>query len=525
VWIAEQRKEAEAQKTKELAKQIQQEREEEELEKISGKKGPKLDRGIDWMYQGSTGELAKEDSERKAEEFLLGKEFVGDGATQGDFDNGDQDQGINTVLRQQEAHAAVDQGDAAASSSAFANEPSVKDRNEDFRMRVEDPMFMVSQKQHEKEVRHDKTKALYERVVGYHEDGNGGDKPNNEEDRVLKKKKASKKEKKRHKKQKTSKSSKHNRDHEDDSDDSCSGDDTRRRQERHRQRSRSPNLDRHRSKRHKRSPSYDRHRSRSDEDEDSRHIRRDRHRSHRGDEDRYSKRSRHDHHDREEVSSSRGRRSSRRDRSDSEDDHKDSRRTRRQHDDDDDDDRRRHHDDRDHKRHHDDKHREHHDRRHSRNEDRTQHGHHHSKPAAGESPAHTPKKEGYGLKGASVTVDRGNLGPSRDLLAKKRDEREAERRKIRETASSRGQRTAAERAKALEEMQANARKREESRSKGHDSKKYDDEGEPSPRKGADASFLKDITRQTHGIGEGSQTLASRVAQNRHTNQRLHDSFF
>ena len=108
--MAEQRKQAEAQKTQELAKQIQQEREQEELEKISGKKGPKLDRGIDWMYQGPTGELAKEDSERKAEEFLLGKEFVGEGATQGDFDNGDQDQGINTVLRQQEAAAvAADQ--------------------------------------------------------------------------------------------------------------------------------------------------------------------------------------------------------------------------------------------------------------------------------------------------------------------------------------------------------------------------------------------------------------------------------
>jgi hypothetical protein len=524
VWVAEQRKDAEDQKTKELAKQIQQEREEEEMEKISGKKGSRLDRGIDWMYQGKTGELAKEDAERKAEEFLLGKEFVGDGATQGDFDNGDQDQGINTVLKQQEEHAA--QQDAAASSSAFANEPSVKDRNEDFRMRVEDPMFMVAQKQREKEVRHDNTKALYERVVGYHEHDKGDGKPNKEEDHVHKKEKKAKKEKKRHKKHK--KSSKRNRDHKDDSGDSYSEDDSKRRHEQcHLRRSRSPSLDRNRSKRHKRSPSYDRRRSpRSDEGKDSRYDRRDRHQNHR-DEDRQPKRSRH-HHGREEESSSRDKRLNHVDRSDGKDDYKDSRRSRRY---DDDDDRRRYHDDRDHKRHHDDRYRDHHhhhDRRNSRDEDRTQrrtenNGHHQSKPAPGESPAQAPQKEGYGLKGASVTVDRTNLGPSRDLLLKKLDEREAERRRIRDTASSRRQRTEAERARDLEEMQANARKREESRSKGQNKKYDDDEGEPVPRRG-DASFLKDITRQTHGIGEGGQTLSSRVAQNRHTNQRLHDSF-
>ena len=169
VWVAEQRKEAEAQKTKELAKQIQQEREQEELDKISGKKSGRLDRGIDWMYQGGGGALAKEDAERKAEEFLLGKEYVGEGATQGDFDNGDQDQGIHSVLKQDGPdHSSEPSISAAAPLSAASNqasssmmEPSVKDRNEDFRMRLEDPMFLVNQKQHEKEVQHQKTKICH----------------------------------------------------------------------------------------------------------------------------------------------------------------------------------------------------------------------------------------------------------------------------------------------------------------------------------------------------------------------------
>lgn len=129
------------------------------------------------------------------------------------------------------------------------------------------------------------------------------------------------------------------------------------------------------------------------------------------------------------------------------------------------------------------------------------------------------------MKGASVTVDPNDLGPNRDLLQKKRDEREAERLKIRESASARRPRTEAERAKALEEMQANARKREESRSSGP-KKMYDDheENDAMASKG-EAAFIKDVTRQTYGIaGESGQSLSSRVAQNRHTNQRMTDSF-
>lgn len=478
--MAEQRSEAEAQKTKELAKQIQQEREQEELEKISGKKGPKLDRGIDWMYQGTTGELAKEDAERKAEEFLLGKEYVPEGATHGDFDNGDQDQGINSILNKQEEPV-------KAASTVLDLEPSVKDRNEDFRLRVEDPMFFVSQKQREKVIQHDKTKALYERVVGYEED----------EHRVKTKsarETTTTNERKRQKKHKKSKSRKRDRDNDHDSDSRSSDDNSA---HRHRRRSRDNGLSR--SKRYKRSSSNDRDVAHgSHDDRDSRKDR---------GEQRY----------REDTRSSRQRRYE----SDSDNDGKDSKANSRRHDNhprnecgNRDHDRRR----RDDERYRDDHHRHSHQ----------SYDKHDRRPYSSKSPSpnrHEKKKEGYGLKGASVTVDPNDLGPSRDLLQKKRDEREAERRKIRESASTRRPRTEAERARALEEMQANARKREETRSSG-DKKLYDDDedGEPRASKGH-AGFIKDVTRQSYGIdGEGGPSLSSRVAQNRHTNQRMSDSF-
>lgn len=519
VWMAEQRKEAEAQKTRELAKQIQQEREQEELDKISGAKGSKLDRGIDWMYQGGRGELAKEDAEREAEDFLLGKEYVGEGATAGDFDGGDLDQGINNVLSNKQEESAVPETETGGANNVLANEPSVKDKNEGFRLRVEDPMFMVSQKQREKEVKYDKTKALYERVVGYHNDEENAD------DMKYHKKK-SKKEKKRHRKQRKEKSSKRDRDYDSESEENESrsedGDRHRYRSSRHR---RSPSSDRrHRNKRQKRSRCYDRHR-RSYEDgvDDSRYDRR---------RDRYDPSSRREegrdgtsrgkrkYLDDQEVSA-RSRHSSRRFRGGSEDEC--GRSQRGLYDDDhrrdgygDRDDSRRRSDDRQHMERHESSYfgKEEHTPRYS--DER------HSKPAAVPSPSHKngEKKDGYGLKGGSVTVDRQNLGPNRELLQTKREEREAERRRIRETASKRRQRTDEERQRALEEMQANAKKREEARSRGGQRK---DEEDYRPRS-RDASFLKDITRQSHGIGDGVQSLSSRVAQNRHTNQRLHDSF-
>ena len=466
VWMAEQRKEAEANKTKELAKQIQQEREREELDRISGKKTV-MDRGIDWMYQGSAaGDLAKKDAEKRAEEFLMGKEYVGEGATQGDFDDGDQKQGIHNVV----AHAAAAQPEEQ--NDEWYNEPSVKDRNENFRLRVEDPMFLVSRQEQEKINKHQQTKALYERVVGHVEsDSDGG------ED------KGRRKEKKRHKKKRSKRD-----------------DDIDRKSRRRRRHSRSRSNER-RHKHRRRERSYSRSRSRSrGEDSPGRRHKDDRRRD-----DKYSRY-------REEKSRRRDYDNDRRDNHRRRDygDHRhrstegsEERYHRRR-----DEDRRNRSDDRGH------------------HEKERSHHHEYERESQHEKEYLRMKKDGYGLKGATTsTVNKNDLGPSKELLLKKRDEREAERRRIRETASKRRTKNDEDRARALQEMQADSRQRDETM-KLHAAyrRKPDEDDDEAPTKGK-ASFLDDITKQTHGIsGDGSASLSARVAQNRHTNQRLHDSF-
>ena len=155
VWIAEQRKEAEVQKTKELAKQIQMEREQDELDALAGKKT--LDRGIHWMYEGQNkeSEIAKEDEAKKAEEFLLGKEYVPEGAPKGDLDDGAANEGVNAVV-------------AAASEKKDESYygPTVAERNEAFRVQLEDPMFAVSKQYYDRKQEHERKKELYEKVTG-----------------------------------------------------------------------------------------------------------------------------------------------------------------------------------------------------------------------------------------------------------------------------------------------------------------------------------------------------------------------
>ena len=494
VWVAEQKKEAETNKTKELAKQIQQEREQDELDRISGKKTV-MDRGIDWMYQGgTTGDLAKEDAERKAEEFLMGKEFVAQGSARGDFDDGEQDKGINNVVAQPAA-AAPEPDDQPNPYE----EASVKDRNESFRLRVEDPMFMVQQQQRDKEKKAERNKALYERVVGPTD--------NIEEDR-----KKSKKEKKRESKR----SSRRDEDDRKSRRRSRSRSNERKHKHRRRERSRSKSDSRSRSDTRDHHADNDRHGSKRHihhRDEDS-HKRRD-------DEDRSRRRRNHDdkghhsrrHHDSDDEDRSRKRRA---------DDDKD--RSARRHDHDD--------GDRNYKRCDSDHHHNHHhpDRRRDDDKDLKRDGdhrdhkrHHDDGDRVRHSGRAVDKREGYGLKGnATSSINHNDLGPNKDLLRKKREERDAERRRIRETASSRHRSTDQERQKALQEMQADARRREEvmHRHASHRKEHSDDEAPSS----AKASFLHDMTQKTHGISGDGPSLSSRVAQNRHTNQRRHDSF-
>lgn len=192
VWIAEQKKEQELAKASELAREIQQERDAEELNRIAGKNITVKDRGINWMYQGSKTdiEIAKQDAAKRAEGFLLGKEFVGHSAVQGELHDDNLKGSIHNAVHETNVirnsndngkfHGGCDGGrngqnrgecDNLKSSSGLVND--AHDRNEDFRLRVEDPIYHVNQKRRESQNKHEQVNMLYERVVGTRRDGNG----------------------------------------------------------------------------------------------------------------------------------------------------------------------------------------------------------------------------------------------------------------------------------------------------------------------------------------------------------------
>jgi N-terminal domain of CBF1 interacting co-repressor CIR len=519
VWVAEQRNEAEANKTKELARQIQQEHEQEDLDRISGKKTI-MDRGIDWMYQGgTTGDLAREDAAKKAEEFLLGKEYVGTGAVRGDFDDTGKKEGINNVLDTKPVPAAPLSMMGTAGELAFQRDDddptSVKHRNESFRLRVEDPMFLVNQKHREKTVKAEKNRALYEKVVGPTTslvDADNADLKQHSKD-SSKERRKDKKEMKREEKERRSDDKERRRHRRDDED---------HRRKRHHSRSRSRSHERSRKSR-RREGSYSRSRSKSSE----RHH--DRTRQYRSE-----KSSGYNHHHRNEEEDRRrhkraespeeydARHDRRADRND------DRKRTRPDSNDDDRSDRRRGDiPEKPSSRKH----------RNSNGDAYRRHGHHlEPNYASPGRDSHAPSrnsgsqgdgtaKGGFGLQGGAKrgSINRDDLGPSKDLLRQKRDEQEAERRRIRQAAAARRRVSGDDRSKALEEMKSDARRRDEvmARKASERPNHHDDEG---ARTGGQANFLHDITRRTHGIAEGGASLSSRVAQNRYTNQRSHESF-
>lgn len=151
VWLAEQRKEAEDRKTRELAQQIQQEREEAE---IKGKK----DRGIEWMYEGQSKDsnIFKEDKDKEKEEYLLGKKYApaGGEVTGGDFVT-QEDEGVNKIVEKVSSRVVQEQE---------YNEPTVAQRNEAFRVRHEDPMFVVALETRHKQRDEEKKRSLQERL-------------------------------------------------------------------------------------------------------------------------------------------------------------------------------------------------------------------------------------------------------------------------------------------------------------------------------------------------------------------------
>jgi flagellum-specific peptidoglycan hydrolase FlgJ len=117
----------------------------------------------------------------------------------------------------------------------------------------------------------------------------------------------------------------------------------------------------------------------------------------------------------------------------------------------------------------------------------------------------------------------GELGPDRQLLERKRREKEDSRQQAREKANRRRM-TEDERAEAVRAMQMDASRRDEFLNQAVASKKHDHDEIHSTNEKSSAAFLQDMAAQTHGIRDGTTSLASRVAQRRHTNQRPNDDF-
>lgn len=507
VWIAEEREKDEKAKTAELAKQIQQEREDEELNQIAGKK--KLDRGIDWMYTSyhKDSETAKEDAAKEAEEYLLGKEFAPAAKLVGDLDTAaaDSHAGVNAVVASAAAAAAID--DDRKRPAYYQEEDSVAQRNEAFRLRHEDPMFAVSLQAVRKEKSMEQRKDLYEKAgisLRTVPTSSTGDIENGSQ----KGKKEPKKKKKSKKRYRMGSS------------DPRDNDDIHGREER--------------GKRHRRSAF--RERSRYDDDEDSYHRRSNSHhrRSNRDQEDRFgknsSRRSRRSpstgtheddsldymsddvHNDR--TSHDRERSSAQRRRKSFEQKDEDYRRL---------------------------------------DSYAAQHGHQSRKgirkpppPAATAGQYERPRGSNETNTGSAISGDSNamyglqreksntqiggsnDLGPNRELLQRKRKEREAERFRIKESSRRRHDQTRAEREAALSAMKRDAAVHAATRDRHQQPHHHDDKDEVGLHGSGQAgtSFLRAVTQRAHGINSDMHvSMSSRLQQNQNTNQRANDESF
>ena len=581
VWVAEQREEQEKAKAQELAKQIQQEREQEELDKIAGKSsGSRMDRGIDWMYHGheKESEIAKQDAAKKSEEYLLGKEFVPD-TVKGDLAAAaEETQGMNAVVTTASTQQSTDNLEDGESKPPAWSEPSVAERNEAFRMRHEDPMFAVTHQQVQKKQEFEKKKELFERVTGKTAITiSKEERAKLDEDRRERKRKHKKRHKKEHKRHKKDHKSRkrdrrerrrHSSDEEDDYSRGSYDESFNSYEEYRRHRSRSPERHRRSDRHHQRERSRSREKYNSDEGSKGYDYRPYRH--HPSQEDSRSGRSygdlprdsfgraippgrdmdRHHHYEdrRRYTNDERTHRDSwHRSGSFSPDRHRTRsrsppRRYRRE----EGPARRRNyspHRSPNSSIHPDESNRGRHsqprrddavanrkappeERMRQREKERRQEDRpsvDQKTPPPPEAPAHSvTKQKGYGLQGASNVskpLRAEDLGPDRELLRKKREAKEAEKKQHRERAMKRAM-TTEERENALRAMQEDAESRfHESRSRPRQS----DEPAEEPKDGQ-AAFLNDMSRQVHGVSEGSMSLQERVSQNRMSNQRRHEGF-
>jgi hypothetical protein len=541
VWMAEEREKNEQRKAKELAKEIQIERENEELARLAAGGGSsvttaKLDRGIDWMYTGhhKDSETAKQDAEKKAEEYLLGKEFraSSDSIPKGDF-------AVAAAAVPESLHIAT----TTQQSNALAgeNEDSVFQRNEAFRLRIEDPMYAVTQRIAQTERKYEQRKELYERAglqvrrtttaaaaaEKEKDDRHHREKKHRRKD--IKREEEERRKKRRHRSPSSS-SSRY----------SSSIDENRGKQQQQ-----------HKSHRDRNKSHHHRHRSPSEENHvsDNRRTRRQesrkRHGARESSPDSRMRSSRESYSDRDYARKNDIKRKSKRDRSPSVDSYHDQRKRNKSSD---------------------------RSRRKSRHDDDDHHHHYHSDDDDDRKPSSSHKNEehdtgkvspvyrkangdGYGLQGGAAAsqkrpTNHRDLGPDRDLLERKRAMKQAEREKLLSSSSRHRHHhhdnattsiiSQEERRAALESMQRDADRHHTKRSM--QTRIYNNDDDDDPHESSNnhkngggqgdnaASFLHQIQRQAHGVladdnHSSSISMAERMRQNRHKFQRPHEEEF
>ena len=522
VWIAQQQKAVEETKIKELAKQIQQEREEDELNHMAGTKRSRLDRGIDWMYQGSAGAgsgekhaYEEEQQEKDAEDFLLGKEYNHQNVKSGDFCKVEETAvGVAAIVNNASSAAAETEAPfqpvrptpptQTTNSAAAGPEDESQKWNQDFRLKLEDPMFMVSQRKKEKERDEQRKRDLFERVkkeekpsTKRRKDRRGSNPPldgdGSESSHRRDRKRRKKKHKRKHHRRKQSRS--RSRSH-------TSRDDEDSRNEHQYSRTRSSRRDDRRSRRRTMSPSRSRSYSHSPDSSRPRSGRRY-HSTRRSGRDRSPsyERSR----SRDSGGPHRYRSHQRRSRSRSKSNHSERNIYKRG---------------------------EAPKRRNQvengpRSEQQSRGSQSNGRPVSNDSAGHSR-----------------SLGPDPKLLAKKRQEKEAARNRYRRQGSSRvadehegrshhSKLSREERNAAIRDMQSDAGSRRSRLAKvavqpSQNSKLLDDERRMRESKGRNfrdsGNFLTEMERKVNGI-DTDISMSARVARNRHGNQRRNDESF
>lgn len=159
VWIAEQRAIQEESRVQELQRQIQLDREQEEMNRITGqdKKRESIDKGIDWMYSEGGGMKTAEDLN---EEFLLGKKFTNrdflqQEATTSNNTTKQHEGTMDIILDSVAENPLLSSLNSSGTQKNFLSneknqvqrdtndEDDAMARNREFHLRYEDPMYMV----------------------------------------------------------------------------------------------------------------------------------------------------------------------------------------------------------------------------------------------------------------------------------------------------------------------------------------------------------------------------------------------